>query len=83
MRDNQPSKMRKINYGYSILCFAGFGPTFGGGRDIYICNSANERMGSYSNLGVSYQHPLGNETEKFLAGSYKFQLSEIEAFQKE
>ena len=60
----------------------GFGPTFGGGHDIHICNNANTIMNSYSHLGNSYQHPQPNQGYSYLAGSYNFQLSEIEVYEK-
>jgi hypothetical protein len=82
-KDNQPCKIRQINTTKSILCCSSYGPTFGGGNDIYICNAANTTAGSCSNLGVSYQHPQPHQGHSYLAGSYQFQLSEIEVYQKE
>ena len=82
-RDNQPSKIRQINTMHSIYCASGYGPTFGGGNDIYICDYANTTAGSYSNLGHSYEHPQPHQGQSYLAGSQKFQLSEIEVFKKE
>jgi hypothetical protein len=70
---------------YAIYCSSGYGPSFG--WDIIIANNANITMDSYSNLGHTYRHPqyaLGtNEAQTFLAGSWYFQLDEIEVFQKE
>ena len=44
-------------------------------------------MDSFSNLGWTYKHPQyaygTNEAKSFLAGSHKFQLDEIEVYQKE
>ena len=44
-------------------------------------------MDNYSNLGCYYKHPQyekgTKEAETFLAGSYKFQLDEIEVYLKE
>ena len=41
----------------------------------------------YGPLGYSYQHPQyvyrSNEAKSFLAGTQRFQLSEIEVYQKE
>jgi hypothetical protein len=50
---------------------------------IFTCDSANTTAGSYSNLGFSYQHPQPNQGHSYLAGSDKFQLSEIEVYKKE
>ena len=67
----------------SIYCGSVYGPTFGSGKDIYICDNANTTAGSYSNLGVSYQHPQPEQGESYLAGSDAFLLSEIEVYRKE
>jgi hypothetical protein len=37
-------------------------------------------MGSYSKLDNSYQHPQPSKGQSYLAGSYNFQLSEIEIY---
>ena len=68
----------------SIQCNSSYGPTFGGGHDIYVSDQANSNSLSYSNLGYNYKHPLysynTNEAKSFLAGSYNFQVSEIEVY---
>jgi hypothetical protein len=85
--DNQLLKMKidPNKHQYAICCNSLFGPTFG--HDIKIFNNANTTMDNYSNLGFSYQHPQyahgTNEAETFLAGSFKFQLDEIEVYQNE
>jgi len=56
----------------------GYGPTFGGGHDFYICNMSNTQTGSYSNAGNSYSCPVSNV---FLAGSYNFMTKEYEVFE--
>jgi hypothetical protein len=86
-KDNQPLKMKiKLNeHEFSINCHSRYGPIFG--NDIHIANNANTTMNSYSKLGFTYIHPqfaVGTiEAVSFLAGSLKFQLDEIEVFQKE
>jgi hypothetical protein len=82
-KNNQPCKIRQINTNKSIYCNSAYGPAFGGGHDIRIANNANTAQGSYSNLGVSYQHPQPSQGHSYLAGSYQFNLSEIEVYQKE
>jgi hypothetical protein len=88
-KDNKPLKMKidPNRHEYGIVCDSECGPTFGGGHDICINNNANTRMDSWSNLGRSYIHPQyayrSNEAETFLAGSFNFQLDEIEIYQKE
>lgn len=31
-----------------------YGPTFGGGHDLYLANNCNANKGSYANIGYSY-----------------------------
>jgi hypothetical protein len=87
---NKDSKPVKIlvdpNYQqYAIHCHSSNGPSFG--FDIKIANNANTTMNSFSNLGFAYRHPQYSyetvEAESFLAGSFNFQLDEIEIYQKE
>ena len=89
-KNNKPLKIRvdASNVKCSIHCYTDeVGPAFGSGHDIYIADNANANTDSYSELGHSYKHtqfPYGTiETKSFLAGSYKFKLSEIEVYQKE
>jgi hypothetical protein len=60
------------------------GITFGNGHDLNIADSSNTNTNSFSNLGHSYSHPEyaygSNEAKSFLAGSFNFQVSEIEVF---
>ena len=78
----------KTNYHQSaIRCHSEYGPTFGGGHDIHIANNANPTMIRYSKLCFSYKHPQyefeTNEADTFLAGSNKFQLADIEVYERE
>ena len=71
---------------YSIYCGSGYGPTFGGGYDIYISNFASYPSKSYSNLGHTYSPPSGYSfpstfARTFLAGTkYNFTPDEVETF---
>jgi hypothetical protein len=75
-------KAESAIFGWSV-----YGPTFGGGFDIYIKDRSNIHAGSYSNLGNSYQCPTGyshgnKNTKCFLAGTYDGWLTtEIEIHQ--
>jgi len=86
-KDNRPLKMNidPNKQRYAINCDSKYGPSFGG--DICIVNNANTTMDSYSDLGCYYKHPQyeywTNEARTFLAGSFYFQLDEIEVYQKE
>ena len=70
---------------HSIACDPRWGPTFGGGNDIYISNYASSNSNSYSNLGFTYSPPSGNSYQStfaktFLAGTYYFTPDEVETF---
>ena len=70
---------------YSINDYTSYGPTFGGGLDIYISNYASSNRNSYSNLGSTYSPPSGYSpgstfAQTFLAGTYQFTPAEIETF---
>jgi hypothetical protein len=86
-KDNRPLKIKidPDEHEFAIFCHSEYGPTFGG--DIHIANNANTTMESYSSLGWTYKQPQyeeeTNEAKTFLAGSFKFQLDEIEVYQKE
>ena len=71
----------------AIYACSEYGPSFGGGFDLYISNNSNTSGESYSNLAYSYKHPNyaynSNEAKSFLAGSYKFLTTEIEVYTKE
>ena len=68
----------------AIYCSSSYGPIFGSGHDIFICNNANSSNESCSNLGPSYKHPdyvyQSNEAKTLFAGSHQFKAAEIEVF---
>ena len=70
---------------YSVRFRSSYGPTFGGGHDIYISNSASSNSNSGSNLGHTYSPPSGHSygstfAQTFLAGTYYFTPDEVETF---
>ena len=87
---NKPIKIR-WSQNNSICCDSSYGPAFGGDYngwdDLNIADKSNTNTTSYSNLGHSYSHPdyrfETNEAKSFLAGSYNFQVSEIEVYTKQ
>jgi len=85
-KKNKPIKI-KCSKNCGIYCKSSYGPTFGGGRDLHIADESNTNSRSYSNLGHSYSHPDyaygSNEAISFLAGSYNFQVLEIEVYTKQ
>ena len=75
-----PTKMalKTNNKQHGIYCKNTYGPTFGGGHDLHICNAANESTGSSSNFGHTYESPQSGAT--FLVGQRKFTVNEYEVF---
>ena len=86
-KENTPLKMdiKPNNHGEAMYSHSSYGPTFGG-HDFQISDSSNNNENSFSNLGHSYKFDKfthgSNEAKNFLAGSYNFQVAEIEVFQK-
>jgi hypothetical protein len=66
------------------LCNSGYGPRFGAGNDLRICNNPQVNQ-SCSNFGRTYQLPPGyvydsEQAKNLLAGQYEFLTTEIEVF---
>ena len=86
-KENIPCKMNSTNNLKSIFCANEAGPSFGSG-EIHITNNSNTNniYESFSDLGDVYKHlqyDYGtNEARAFLAGSYNFQLTEIEVYRE-
>ena len=58
-----------------------YGPTFGGGHDIYIADYANTNTNSYTYFAYSYSAPSGVQNSRtILAGTYRFNPDELEVF---
>ena len=58
-----------------------YGPTFGGGFDIYIANNAGHNARSYTNFGHSFLAPSEvKEKVTVLAGTSHFTPDEVEVF---
>jgi hypothetical protein len=86
-KESQPLKMKidPNEHHRAIFCSSYYGPTFS--QDIILEENFNTTMYSLSDLGNCYKHPQyakgTNEAQSFLAGSFYFQLDEIEVYQKE
>ena len=64
--------------------YGNYGPTFGGGYDLYIPDDCHTTNG-YSELGHTYRPPNGYghvtwQARNVLAGSYRFRCDEYEVF---
>jgi len=65
-----------------VYCGRSYGPTFGGGHDLYL-NSNMTSMSNYCNPYTFKTIPLGYSgtyTTSTLAGAYNFSVKEIEVF---
>ena len=70
---------------YAMYDDSSYGPTFGGGNDLYIADNCDKNTNSRSHLGVTYQTPAGYitgapETRSLLAGSSFVKVDEYEVF---
>jgi hypothetical protein len=95
-KENEPCKMNVSDPNKAIYCISRHGPIFGGSivnegekwlrGDIRVANNGNVNTDSVSFLGDVYKHPSylygTKEAASFLAGTYKFQIEEIEVYQK-
>jgi len=86
-QQNKKLVMKCTKFSNAIFTHSGYGPTFGRGHDLHICNYSNICNESYSNLDYSYTHSNyaynSNEAKLFLAGSFNFLNTEIEVYTKE
>ena len=87
-KKNEPVKLKYNvkDQGVSITGSSQYLISFGAGPDLFIANNANVNKKSYSNLGHTFSHPKYTadltEAKELLAGSYNFQIFEIEVFCK-
>ena len=86
-KDNLPPFIAPVyrNNGNAVYTNAGYGPTFGGGHDLYVANNAVGSTASYANLGHTYRPPSGYgynavKTKNLLAGTYNYKPNEVETF---
>ena len=76
----RPTKYSIINGRQNTAFYGGsnYGPTFGGGHDIYVPDNSKYNNG-YTNFGHTYRDTTGRRKNTF-TGSYKFKTSEIEVY---
>ncbi|XP_068673429.1 uncharacterized protein [Montipora foliosa] len=69
---------------HAIYRCSSYGPTFGGGHNIYISNNAASNRNSYTYCDSSYPLPPGYSPSwtycVFYAGGYKFTPTDVEVF---
>lgn len=84
--DHKEKYKQKANQShYGVYCYSSYGPTWGGGHDIYIANNCNTGNSCYSNFGYTFDSKNNaystTQAQSHLAGSYNFTVEEIEVFQ--
>jgi hypothetical protein len=83
-RENKPVRFNIApgRESYAIFCTAHYGPTFGGGHDLFLSTNCNsDDSTSNSNLGNCFRNPdfqLNEDSKSFLGGSHPFRVEEIE-----
>jgi len=85
---NKPLRIKYTRKPYSgdnsIVCCSNHGPKFG--NDLFIADNSNKNTNSCSYLGQYYIHSDyrngSNEAQSLLAGSFNFQVSEMEVYTK-
>ena len=73
------------NAGRAVCDGANGGPTFGGGYDLAIYDSANANTNSCANLGYDYDPPPGGVYDQpsanaYMAGTRNFKVADYEVF---
>lgn len=76
---NDPFKAKCTNSRYAIYGHPSYGPTFGHGHDFLVSSNSNKNKASVSMFGRTYTH---GSHDLILMGSYRFQTTEIEVFEK-
>jgi len=75
-----PTKMPIERTCYAAYAGASYGPTFGGGHDIYINDNAHKSRNATINVGHSYRL-LPGQSQTMLTGGQTFVPVEVEVFQ--
>lgn len=68
---------------YAIFRYSSYGPTFGGGHDIYISSDANSNTNSYTDFGQSSYYAVPSVVKDpytILAGTRNFSPDEVEVY---
>eukprot|EP00957_Ditylum_brightwellii_P211327 15366047-Ditylum_brightwellii.AAC.1 len=57
-------KLIQRKNGYAVSHSSSYGPSFGGGYDICVCNNANSNSNSYTKVGHTYECPAGQSIQR-------------------
>ena len=81
--------MTAVNDDNLIYCRSDYGPTFGGGHDLYIANNCNSNSSSHANFPNTYnweglqKYSNGQQSYTAFSGAtsgYNFRVEEYEVF---
>ena len=72
------NKYAKASNDNAIYCNSSYGPTFGGGHDLYIADKCNENSNNYNGTNNTYNF---GSNYYLNGGSYNFQVSKLEVYQ--
>merc|ERR1712130_127646 len=80
--NDKPLKLLPIQNNTWVYVNSSYGPTFGGGHDIYVSNSMNSGSNycnphTYKTVAEGFE---GTYTTSTLAGSYNYTVTELECF---
>ncbi|RMG89336.1 MAG: hypothetical protein D6706_21530, partial [Chloroflexi bacterium] len=81
---NRFSLLSGGNQGIATYHSSSYGPTFGGGHDVYFNSNMNSSSTGHSNLGYTYDCVIGSygssTCREALTGEYNFMIDEIEVY---
>jgi hypothetical protein len=80
-RSGTARRYRLISAPHAIYANVGYGPTFGNGHDLHICNACDRVGGSGTALGTGYSSGAGEEEDRYFAITRTFLVQEIEVFE--
>jgi uncharacterized FlaG/YvyC family protein len=76
-----PTQYACINPANAIYCDAQYGPTFGAGHDIYICDNSNSNASSYCGFANTFQDTTLRGNTTFTGCYNNWLVNEIEVYQ--
>ncbi|CAF1573530.1 unnamed protein product [Rotaria magnacalcarata] len=71
--------IRPTGVSHAVVHSSAYGPTFGGGFDLHVCDESQSTKGSYSKFPTSYDDTTG-KGELTFTGSSHFETSDIEVY---
>jgi hypothetical protein len=76
----QPRTFKLSNGSNAIYCQSDYGPTFGGGYEIYVADNCNANTSNYTKFGNAYMNDTGIAGMAVFTGEQYFTVKEIEVF---